>query len=86
LRTSRRNAQSALARPCRVPAAQPCDCLPESKGADERWRTDGRRRSVYRVPSIDHPRNQKGFIMSSIVYIVGTVVIVLAVLSFFGLR
>ena len=30
--------------------------------------------------------NQKGFPMSSIIYIVGLVVVVVAVLSFFGLR
>ena len=34
-----------------------------------------------------HPRtNAKGHLMNNIVYIVGAVVIIIAVLSFFGLR
>jgi hypothetical protein len=35
---------------------------------------------------VPQPPPLKGFIMSSIVYIVGAVVIIFAVLSFFGLR
>ena len=37
-------------------------------------------------PSIHPTTHAKGYLMNNIVYIVGAIVIIIAVLSFFGLR
>ncbi len=58
------------------------------------WRTDRRRREHYsgvgvRIAldmRIDPLIQTKGIVMNSIVYIVGAIVIIVALLSFFGLR
>ena len=54
---------------------------------DARWRTDRAQRPAY-LAAVFRPSNScsKGHLMNSIIYIVGFVVILFAILGFLGLR